>query len=116
VSSSLPKEMHLLLDSAGALIVFQEKGATWAGVLAFSSEDKAREFCRVSNLDACEVAAISTGDSDAVAGLIASIKRRAIRNLLLDLDYKTGACTQIEFVGDSFGDASPRQFTPHPHG
>jgi hypothetical protein len=116
VSASLPKELHLLLDSAGALIVFQEKGATWAGVLAFSSEDKAREFCRTSNLDAAEVAAIATDDPEAVAGLIASIKRRAIRNLLLDLDYKTGACTQIEFVGESFGEAAPRQFTPHPHG
>ena len=59
MSSFLPHEIHLLLDSAGALIVFQEKGAAWAGVLAFSSEDKAREFCRVSNLDAAEVAAIS---------------------------------------------------------
>jgi hypothetical protein len=115
VSSPLPTELHLLLDSSGALIVFQETGATWAGVLAFSSEAKAREFCRVSNLDAAEVAAISTSDADAVAGLIASIKRRAIRNLLLDLDYKTGACTQIEFVGDSFGEATPRQFSPLAH-
>jgi hypothetical protein len=115
VSSSLPKELHLLLDSAGALIVFQEKGASWAGVLAFSSEDKAREFCRTSNLDAAEVAAISADDTQAVVTLIASIKRRAIRNVLLDLDYKTGACTQIDFEGDSFGAAVPRQFTPHNH-
>ena len=115
MSRSLPNEIHLLLDSAGALIVFQEKGATWAGVLAFSSEDKAREFCRVSNLDAAEVAAISTHDLQAVAELIASIKRRAIRNLLLDLDYKTGACTQIDFDGDSFGDATAHQFTPPVH-
>jgi hypothetical protein len=115
VSSSLPKELHLLLDSAGALIVFQEKGATWAGVLAFSSEDQARDFCRTSNLDAAEVAAISTADPDAVATLIASIKRRAIRNVLLDLDYKTGACTQIDFDGDSFGSSAPRQFTAHDH-
>jgi hypothetical protein len=115
VSPSLPNEIHLLLDSAGGLIVFQEKGAAWAGVLAFSSEDKAREFCRVSNLDADEVAAISTADRDAVATLIASIKRRAIRNLLLDLDYKTGACTQIDFDGDSFGAPVPRQFTPSAH-
>jgi hypothetical protein len=115
LSSSLPKELHLLLDSAGALIVFQEKGATWAGVLAFSSEDKAREFCRTSNLDAAEVAAISADDSHAVATLIASIKRRAIRNVLLDLDYKTGACTQIDFEGDAFGAIAPRQFTPHNH-
>ena len=115
MSSSIPRELHLLLDSAGALIVFQEKGATWAGVLAFSSEDKAREFCRVSNLDAAEVAALSTADPQAVAGLIASIKRRAIRNLLLDLDYKTGACTQIDFEGDSFGAITPRQFTAATH-
>jgi hypothetical protein len=112
VSSSLPDELHLLLDSAGALIVFQEKGAPWAGVLAFSSEDRAREFCRISNLDAAEIAAVATTDPHAVAGLIATIKRRAIRNLLLDLDYKTGACTQIDFVGDCLGDAIPRQFTP----
>jgi len=112
VSSSIPEEIHLLLDSAGALIVFQEKGAPWAGVVAFSSEDKAREFCRISNLDAAEVAAVSTVDAEAVAGLIASIKRRAIRNLLLDLDYKTGVCTQIDFEGDSFGAATPRRFTP----
>ncbi len=84
-------------------------------MLAFSSEDLAREFCRISNLDAAEVAAISTGDPQAVAGLITSIKRRAIRNLLLDLDYKTGACTQIDFVGDSLGTATPRQFTPPVH-
>jgi hypothetical protein len=115
VSASLPQELHLLLDSSGALIVFQEKGASWAGVLAFSSEDHAREFCRISNLDAAEVGAISTGDAQAVAGLIASIKRRAIRNLLLDLDYKTGACTQIDFEGDSFGTVAPRQFTPPVH-
>jgi len=115
VSSSPPKELHLLLDSAGALIVFQEKGASWAGVLAFSSEDKAREFCRTSNLDAAEVAAISADDTQAVVTLIASIKRRAIRNVLLDLDYKTGACTQIDFEGDAFGTAAPRQFTPHNH-
>ena len=112
MSEDIPKELHLLLDSAGALIVFQEKGAPWAGALAFSSEDQALEFCRISNLDAAEVAALSTGDAQAVAGLIASIKRRAIRNLLLDLDYKTGACTQIDFDGDSFGSATPRQFTP----
>jgi hypothetical protein len=115
VSSSLPKELHLLLDSAGALIVFQEKGATWAGVLAFSSEDKAREFCRTSNLDAAEVVTIAADDTQAVATLIASIKRRAIRNVLLDLDYKTGACTQVDFEGDSFGAIAPRQFTPPHH-
>ena len=111
MSSAIPRELHLLLDSAGALIVFQEKGATWAGVLAFSSEDKAREFCRTSNLDAAEVAAISTDDPQAVATLIASIKRRAIRNLLLDLDYASGKCLAIEFEGDALGIAHDYQLT-----
>ena len=115
MSSSIPNELHLLLDSAGALIVFQEKGATWAGVLAFSSEDKAREFCRVSNLDAAEVAAISTADRGSGRRLDRLVKRRAIRNLLLDLDYKTGASTQIDFEGDSFGAITPRQFTAPTH-
>jgi hypothetical protein len=105
-------ELFFLLDSEGALIVFQEKGANWAGVLAFSNEEKAREFCRVSNLDAAEVAAISTTDRDAVAALVNSVKPRAIRNLLFDLDYKTGACTQIEFEGDALGASSARQFSP----
>jgi hypothetical protein len=93
----LTKEIHLLLDAAGALIVFKEK---------------AREFCRQSHLDAAEVGAISTDDREAVAALVNSIKRRAIRNLLLDLDYKTGTCTQIDFDGDSFGAETARQLTP----
>jgi hypothetical protein len=108
----LTKEIHLLLDADGALIVFQEKGAPWAGVLAFTSEDKARDFCRQSHLDAAETGAISTEDREAVAALINSIKRRAIRNLLLDLDYKTGTCTQIDFDGDTFGVETARQLTP----
>jgi len=112
LSASLTKEIHLLLDAAGALIVFQEKGAPWAGVLAFTSEDKARDFCRQSHLDAAEIGAISTDDREAVAALVIAIKRRAIRNLLLDLDYKTGTCTQIDFDGDSFGNQVARQFTP----
>lgn len=108
----LSKEIHLLLDASGALIVFQEKGAPWAGVLAFTGEDKARDFCRQSNLDAAEIGAISTDDREAVAALVNSIKRRAVRNLLLDLDYKTGTCTQIDFDGDAFGAETARQFTP----
>jgi hypothetical protein len=108
----LSKEIHLLLDASGALIVFQEKGAPWSGVLAFTSEDKARDFCRQSNLDAAEVGAIATDDREAVAALVNSIKRRAVRNLLLDLDYKTGTCTQIDFDGDAFGEETVRQLTP----
>ncbi|MDO8434715.1 MAG: hypothetical protein Q7S58_20145 [Candidatus Binatus sp.] len=105
-------EIHFLLDSSGALIVFQEKDASWAGVLGFTTEENAREFCRVSNLDAAEIASISVGDPEAIAALIKSVKNRAVRNLLLDLDYKTGACTQVEFDGDRFGEAAARQMTP----
>ena len=80
-------------------------------MLAFTSEDKAREFCRQSNLDAAEIGAMSTHDREAVAALVNSIKRRAVRNLLLDLDYKTGTCTQIDFDGDSFGAETASQLT-----
>lgn len=112
MKSALTGEICFLLDSAGALIVFQEKGASWSGVLAFTSEEKAREFCRQSNLDAAELGSIATDDAAAVAAIVGSIKRRAVRNLLLDLDYKTGRCIQIEFEDDRFGAATERQFTP----
>jgi hypothetical protein len=105
-------ELWFLLDAAGALIVYQQTGASWAGVLAFSSEERAREFCRASNLEVAEVASIAAGDASAVASLIASVKRRAVRNLLLDLDYRTGACTRIEFDGDALGAATAYQFAP----
>jgi hypothetical protein len=108
----LDRELYFLLDSEGALIVFQEKGASWSGVLAFSSEEKAREFCARSNLDASEIAAIASSDREAVASIVKSLKPRAVRNLLLDLDYKTGICTQIEFVGESLGAENERRFNP----
>lgn len=107
-----PKELYFLLDSGGALIAFQENGAAWAGVLAFSSEERAREFARKRNLNATEVAAIASGDPEAIAELVRSVKPRAIRNLMLDLDYATGRCTQIEFEGDGLGAMTERQFIP----
>ncbi|HEY6421483.1 MAG TPA: hypothetical protein VIX59_21000 [Candidatus Binataceae bacterium] len=106
------KELHFLLDSSGALIVYQEKKASWAGVLAFSSEDKARKFGRLSNLDIKEIGALSTSDPEAVAQLVSAVKRLAVRNLLLDLDYVTGHCIQVEFEGDGLGKSAERQFTP----
>ena len=36
MSALAAKELHLLLDSSGALIVYQEEGTHWAGVLGFS--------------------------------------------------------------------------------
>src|SRR4029077_7045201 len=58
LSALAAKELHLLLDSSGALIVYQEEGTHWAGVLGFSSEARAREFVAASHLDAAETAAI----------------------------------------------------------
>ncbi|MGH7814189.1 MAG: hypothetical protein ACREQI_09330 [Candidatus Binataceae bacterium] len=107
-------ELFLLLDAQGGLIAFQETGAPWAGMLAFSSEELAREFVRKSGIKAAEIAAIATDDPGAVAAIVSAAKRLTIRNLLLDLDYKTGACTEIEFEGDGLGAARPRQFTPKP--
>ncbi len=109
------KELHLLLDSAGALIVYQEEGTHWAGVLGFSSEERAREFVAASHLDAAETAAIDPADPAQVASLVNAVKQRAVRYLLLDLDWRSGECVQVEFEGNSFGASRERQFTPHQH-
>jgi hypothetical protein len=111
LNTGLPTELHFLLDRAGALIVFQEKDASWAGVLAFSSEARAREFLRQSNLEAEEIAAIASGDRAGIAQLIMLVKPRAVRNLLLDLDYATGKCIRVEFEGDALGAAVEHQFS-----
>jgi len=102
-------ELHFLLDGAGALIAFKATGASWGSVLAFSSEPRARDFVRQSNLDAAEIAAIDCADAAAVAALVRNVKRRAIRNLLLDLDYASGKCLALEFEGDALGPARDYQ-------
>jgi hypothetical protein len=112
---SLPAALNFLLDRAGALIVFEEKDTAWAGVLAFSSEEAAREFVGRSKLEVAEVASIATADHESIAALIAQLKPRAIRFILLDLDYRTGACVQIDFEGDRLGSYRDRQFTPRKH-
>ncbi|HUY25856.1 MAG TPA: hypothetical protein VMV27_00430 [Candidatus Binataceae bacterium] len=104
-------ELHFLLDSAGALIAFKATGASWGSVLAFSSEARAQDFVRQSNLDAAEIAAIDCGDAAAVAELVRSVKRRAIRNLLLDLDFASGKCLALEFEDDALGPARDYQLT-----
>ena len=114
MNAANPGELYLLLDRDGALIVFQESGSSWAGVLGFTSEEKAREFLAASHLDAAEIAAIDRGDPASVAGLVAGVKPRAVRYLLLDLDYRTGRCIQIEFEGDRLGFERERQLTPRP--
>ncbi|MGH7906896.1 MAG: hypothetical protein ACREP6_09730 [Candidatus Binataceae bacterium] len=112
MSALPPKDLHFLLDAESALVVFQEKDASWAAVLAFSSEDLAQGFLAASCLEAHEIAAIDTGDAASVAALVAGIKRRAIRHMLLDLDYRTGRCKQVEFEGDGFGEIRERQLSP----
>ena len=111
------KELHFLLDAGGALIAFQEKEQSWAGALVFSSEDLARKFISLSHLDVAEIASLATDDRASIAALIATMKRRPIRYALLDLDYHSGHCTQIDFEGDGFGAATERQFVAaHRHG
>jgi len=110
-----PIEFHFLLDSSGALIVFQETGASWASVLAFSNEDNAREFIGQSKLEVAEIAAIAAADRGEISRLIHTLKPRAVRNLLLDLDYTTGDCIAIEFEGDTLGIARQHHLTPGAH-
>jgi hypothetical protein len=111
------KELHFLLDADGALIAFQEKDQSWAGALVFSSEELARRFIELSHLEVLEIASLATDDSESIAALIAAMKRRPIRYALLDLDYHSGTCKQIDFDGDTFGTATSRQFVAeHRHG
>jgi hypothetical protein len=112
LSTPLPSRIHILLDRDGGLVAFQETGASWAGLPAFSSEDLAAEFIRVSGTAAAEIAAIDTDDPAAIAALVGAVKRRAIRHLLLNLDFRTGHCIQVEFEGDTFGSLRERQLEP----
>ena len=105
-------ELHFLLDSTGALIVFQETGASWASVLAFSSESRAREFIAASKLEVAEVASIATADDPSIAELIRTVKQRAVRNLLLDLNYATGECVAVEFESDRLGISHETRLSP----
>lgn len=111
------KELHFLLDHGGAIIAYQEKEQSWAGALAFSSEESARKFVELSHLDVAEIAAIARDDHASVAALITALKLRPIRYLLLDLDYHTGKCHQVDFEGSGFGAMRERQFiAKHRHG
>ncbi len=104
-------ELHFLLDRAGAVIAFQEKDQSWAGALAFSSQENARRFIEISRVEVSEIATLATDDQEGIAGLIAALKQRPIRYLLLDLDYRTGECRQVDFEGARLGRAVARQFT-----
>lgn len=107
-----PEQLHLLLRSDGSLVVYQENDTAWVGLPGFSTEEKAREFIRASGLDVAEIASIRCDDRESLAALIESVKKSAARNLLLDLDYRTGNCTIVEFVGNALGPRQEWQFTP----
>ena len=110
------RELYFLLDSDGAIIAYQEKEHSWAGALAFSNEELARNFLQTSHLDAAEIVAVETEDRANLRTLVTTLKRRPIRYLLLDLDYRTGACQQVDFDGDELGAVRERQFViPHTH-
>jgi len=109
-------ELNFLLDREGAIIAFQEKEQSWAGALVFSSEALARRFITASRLEVAEVAAVASNDRESIAALIAAMKKRPIRYLLLDLDYHSGACRQVDFDGANLGAVTARQFTAaHQH-
>jgi hypothetical protein len=116
VNPSGCKELYFLLDGTGAIIAYQETEQSWAGALAFSSEALARQFQAVSKLEASEVAAIDADDRTSLGELVTALKRRPIRYLLLDLDYQTGKCRQVDFDGDGLGAIRERQLVAHqPH-
>jgi hypothetical protein len=112
---TLPKDLeeyYFLLDGAGSIVVYQQKDTSWLGVLAFSSTAMAEEFVDASKLEVSDIVAISASDAASIAGLISQVKKRAVRNLLLDLGYQSGECTVLEFEGDRFGAARKWQFAP----
>ena len=116
MTSIAPTELYFLLDAAGAIIAYQEKEQSWAGALAFSTEELARNFMRVSRLEAAEIVAIERQDRANLQALVTTLKQRPIRYLLLDLDYQTGMCQQVDFEGDGLGAVRVRQFVPaHSH-
>ena len=110
------RELYFLLETEGAIVAYQEKEQSWAGALAFSSEQRARDFLQASHLEVGEIVSLDTQDEPNLRALIATLKRRPIRYLLLDLDYQTGTCRQVEFDGDGLGAARDRQFVAvHTH-
>ena len=104
--------LHFLLNADGSLIVFPETGASWAGALAFSTAELARSFAAASRLEVAEIATLETADEAALGELIRALKKRPVRCLLLDLDYRSGECQRIEFEGDRLGLCQPYRFAP----
>ena len=108
-------DLYFVLDGGGALVAYREKLAPWAGVVAFTSEAAAAQFCRESACQGCEIVAVTAGDEASLRAIINQVKGNAIRHLLLDLDYRRGGCTRYDFEGDWFGPSKPHQFRPAAH-
>jgi hypothetical protein len=108
-------ELYFLLDRGGGLVAYRENVAPWAGVVAFTSEDKALAFNRESACEGCEVVAVAASDEPSLRSIINQVKSRGIRYLLLDLDYRRGDCIRYEFEGDWLGSFKPHQFRPAGH-
>lgn len=108
-------DLYFLLDSNGALLAYREHAAAWAAVVAFSSEDNAARFSGESGSQGCDIVMVAAGDEPSLRSIINQVKGRGIRYLLLDLDYRRGACTRYEFEGDWFGPSGPHQFRPAGH-
>lgn len=103
-------ELYFLLDRDGGLVAFRENLAPWAGLLAFSSEERARQFCHASGAREAQIVAIATSDEASLRAMIGQVKPKGIRYLLLDLDYGDGGCVRYEFEQDGFGPCAPYRF------
>jgi hypothetical protein len=110
VSAIECQELYFLLDAEGAIVAYQEKEQSWAGALAFSNEQLARNFLDASHLDVAEIVTLDIEDHANLQTFITTLKRRPIRYLLLDLDYRTGACRQVDFEGEGLGQVRERRF------
>ena len=107
-----PTELHFLLRPDGSLVAYQEEASSWAAVVAFSSIDLAATFCRDSGINDAQIAAIDPDDSQSIAALVGQIKKRAIRFILLDLNYRSGRGVRIQLEADHLGAHSDYQVTP----
>src|SRR5579875_165322 len=108
-------ELYFLLDRHGGLIAFRENLAPWAGLLAFSSDEGAQQFCRASGAQEAEIVAVATSDEISLSAIINQVKPKGVRYLLLDLNYADGTCMRYEFERDGFGPCTPFRFQPPSH-
>jgi hypothetical protein len=105
-------ELCFLADESGALVAYQETGASWISLLAFTTEKKALQFRQDSGLSRCAIVGLDLADTSSMQALIAQAKRQTVRSLLVDLDFHTGRCREVGFVGLSLATPTERQLAP----